>query len=111
MRIFYIITVCILSGIVCLADTDHGGSDWTLSNGETIDGVHNNVASFTVPAGVTVYVRTWNGSTYGQVEVNAQNVYVYGTIIADGRGYRGGNGGSGGNGAAGAGGNTGNSDP
>ena len=90
------VTVDTLAGQVILAHaplfgppgsggTDHGGADWTPSNGSAISGVHRNIGTFTIPSGSTVYV------TLGQpLEVYAQAVSIVGTLNAKGKGYSGG---------------------
>ncbi len=73
-----------------LDDTDHGGANWTLSNGDVIAGNHTNIAIFTIPAGATVTVSAYTGAAYGTVQITANSVDIQGTLSADGKGYTGG---------------------
>jgi hypothetical protein len=75
---------------------DHGWTDWTVSGGEVIGGVHTNVSTFIVPIGVTASVKQYLGGTGGIVEVQADRIFINGTIDGNASGYPGGNGGIGG---------------
>lgn len=77
---------------------DHGGADWTPSNGVSIAGTHTNIGTFTITAGYTVYIQAFDGSNYGWLSVSANTVNVVGTLTASGKGYGGGGGGGGGGG-------------
>jgi len=70
-----------------LSGGDHGGSDWTLSDGDVIAGVHDNVGVLTIPAGATVTVQPYDGSDFGDLVVNAAEVHVLGTLDGTGAGY------------------------
>jgi len=77
-----------------LTGGDHQGEDWTLTDGMQIAGTHSNIGTFHVPSHVTIYVYPESmGSSYGYVEIHAQEVIVDGVINGDGAGYRGGDGG------------------
>jgi len=80
---------------------DHDGANWTPVKKLEIAGNHYNVGIFTVESGYTLYVKAYNGSSFGNVSVRAKNIVVNGDIIGDYRGYRGGNGGKGSQGASG----------
>ncbi len=82
---------------------DHGGADWTPSDGTYISGEHTNINNFIVATGTTVYVQPYNGSNYGYVIIHAKNIRIYGTLDASGAGYGGGGGGGGGHGQGGGG--------
>jgi len=69
---------------------DHGGADWTPANGESINGTHYNIGTFTIASGTTVYVKGYNGAQYGGVEIYANNATILGNLDASGRGYTGG---------------------
>jgi hypothetical protein len=64
---------------------DHGGSNWSPSDGTYIAGVHTNIGKFSVQSGVTVYI-----STAVELEVHARQVTVAGTIDGNELGYAGG---------------------
>ncbi|MBI5148023.1 MAG: hypothetical protein HZA37_02625 [Parcubacteria group bacterium] len=78
-----------------LGGGDHGGANWTPSNGTYIAGVHTNIGTFTVSSGSTVYVQPYNGTNYGKLEVSATTITISGTLNATGAGYGGGGGGGG----------------
>lgn len=78
---------------------DHGGADWEPADGLEIAGNHTNIGAFNVLTGRTVYVKPWNGASYGTVEIHANTISVIGTLTASGKGF-----GGGGGGGAGAGG-------
>ncbi len=82
-----------------LGQTDHGGSDWTISASTNVNGLHFNIATFTINSGVTATV------TGNYFSVEAVNIIINGTINANGNGGAGA-GGSGGTGGAVAFGNT-----
>lgn len=66
-------------------------SDWTLEDGEEVSGLHCAVHRFVVPAGVTAFVKAWNGKDGGSFLVEAtKDVTIAGTLSATGKGYRGG---------------------
>jgi len=73
-----------------LTGMNFAGADWTIAENSEISGVFTNINTFTIPAGVYVYVAPYNGSTYGKLEITASNISIEGTINADGKGYRGG---------------------
>ncbi|MBN2494612.1 MAG: hypothetical protein JXR96_08495, partial [Deltaproteobacteria bacterium] len=69
---------------------DHDGEDWTLTDGESLAGRHENIGVFTIPAGVTVRVEPFDGAAYGALEVLAAEIHILGTLDGDGAGYPGG---------------------
>jgi hypothetical protein len=75
---------------------DQGGNDLILADGDYIHGIITNCRKFKIPSGVTVYVTPWNGSSYGSVEVYANDIIHEGTIDGSGAGYGGGGAGGGG---------------
>lgn len=70
---------------------DHGGADWIITTDTTIAGNHYNIRLFKIDASVNVTIQAYDGSSYGWVEIHAENVAVDGTLSADGAGYAGGN--------------------
>lgn len=66
---------------------DHGGADWIITGNTEVGGVHTNVGQFTINAGVTATIRTFNGTTYGVFQVDAANATILGNIIGDAVGY------------------------
>lgn len=92
------ITAC-LAGIVTLGplltqtataqNVDHGGSDWTLANGEEVVGVHVNIGVLRIPAGNTAHVKAWNGIEFGTLEIQARSIDIAGVLNGSGRGYTG----------------------
>jgi hypothetical protein len=74
------------------------GGDLVLSDGDVVYGVISNLNLFYVPPGITVYVKNYDGTNYGQLEVHALNILIEGSISAVGSGYGGGAGGGGGKG-------------
>ena len=75
---------------------DHSGQNWIISSNTFVAGVHTNVGNFTIPSGIIVSVKPYDGTTYGSFEVHASNITVAGTLNASGAGYGGGGGGGGG---------------
>ncbi|WAR04480.1 MEG11-like protein [Mya arenaria] len=69
---------------------DHGGADWNLRDGEFIMGIHCNISRFVVPAGATVLVKRYDGTSGGFVDITALDAQIDGYIDAVGAGYRGG---------------------
>ncbi len=84
-----------------LTGGDHGGSSWVITNGTYIASNHFNIGTVMIATGTTVYVKPYDGSKYGWVEISASNITILGTLDASGAGYLGGNGGSGGSGSSG----------
>lgn len=80
---------------------DKVGADITLANNDVISGIWTNVGTLTVPGGMTVYIKAYDGASYGSVDITAQNILIAGTLDATGKGYGGGGGGGGGHGGAG----------
>ena len=84
-----------------LTDTDWAGADFPPTpfvGGEFVAGAHTNVRIFTVPAGVTIYVKPYAVANpgYGSFEVQAKVVDIAATAVinANGAGYGGGGGGA-----------------
>ncbi|XP_060070005.1 uncharacterized protein LOC132550023 [Ylistrum balloti] len=71
---------------------DHGGEDWILDQSSTIiiSGSHCNISQFTVPENTVVFVKPWNGSTGGTLQIQAKNILIAGTLNAHAAGYKGG---------------------
>ena len=82
------------------AGIDHGGANWTPTDGDAWDlnatagiidiaGTHCNINNFSIPAGRTVYVKAYDGTNYGKVEIIATsgNIAATGVLNAVGRGY------------------------
>jgi len=86
-----------------ITDTDHGGADWTLADGDVIAGNHTNIGTFTIPGGATISVKNYNGSIYGSVSVFAVTINIQGTLTGDGSGFVGGAAGVAGSGPGGGG--------
>ncbi|XP_062504844.1 uncharacterized protein LOC134181591 [Corticium candelabrum] len=80
----------------CTGGKDHKNADWIPKNGDIISGIHCNIKTFYIPAGVTVqvdgWVRTKNSNTgvKGTVTIHAQDILIKGTLHANGKGYVGG---------------------
>ncbi len=69
-------------------DTDWGGADLTLQDGDVIAGVHSNIGHFVVAEGATVTVKPFtDGPAYGRVHVLADSVSIAGNLSADAAGY------------------------
>eukprot|EP00118_Oscarella_pearsei_P013888 m.115146 g.115146 ORF g.115146 m.115146 type:complete len:2509 (+) comp37534_c0_seq1:25-7551(+) len=75
---------------------DWGYQDWYPSNGDIVYGVHCNVRTFYIRKGVTVTVAPWqrdaqlNSGANGTFQVYAQDIFIEGTLTAQGAGYEGG---------------------
>lgn len=101
--LFFLITglpsICLaLQPASNLEDTDHGGTDWTLSSSTEIAGRHYNLGWFKINAGVTVTVHgstvttaPWTGTRFGNLEINASTIEIVGTLSGDNSGFLGGN--------------------
>ena len=76
---------------------DYGNTDVVAANA-TVTGVFTGIRKFTVPAGVTLTVSPYDGSTGGFVDIYAREIVVAaGSVInASGSGYGGGGGAGGG---------------
>ena len=91
----------IAQGILCGTGTciDYAGADWIISSNQNISGLHYNVGTFRVNAGITA------GCILGSsIAVYADQYQGLGDINASGCGYRGGNDGHSGENGLGAGG-------
>jgi hypothetical protein len=92
-----------------ITGTDYGGTDLLLNDGDIIGGIFTNVGKFEIPAGATVLC-----TQDVKLEIHAREIYINGTLNADGAGSIGGfgdggsgagvGGGSGGGAASGGGG-------
>ena len=78
---------------------DHNNQDWIPDGSSEIAGIHTNINNFKINPGVTVTVKIYDGTSYGSLEIRAQNIDVLGIIKSTGAGYTGGGGGGGGGGA------------
>jgi hypothetical protein len=65
---------------------DHGGENWTPSDGATIAGNHTNIGTFTVTNGYTINVD----ASVHYLEIHASTVSIAGTLNANGAGGAGG---------------------
>ncbi|MCB9187455.1 MAG: gliding motility-associated C-terminal domain-containing protein [Flavobacteriales bacterium] len=77
--------------------------DLIISSNTSLSGTYNVSGLFRVNAGVVCSVTPYSNGGCGELVVNATNIEVLGTIIADGAGFPGGNGGVGGTGGNNAG--------
>ena len=77
--------------------------DKTLANGDVVAGNIIVTGKLTIPAGAVVNVKNYDGTNYGWVNINANEIEIAGTLNAWGAGYGGGGGASGGAGASGSG--------
>ncbi|XP_036366265.1 uncharacterized protein LOC115221051 isoform X1 [Octopus sinensis] len=69
---------------------DHNNNDWIPEHQSQISGRHCNIKRFLIKPYIKVYVHHWNGTAHGHLEVEAQNIYIYGELNANGAGYFGG---------------------
>jgi len=79
-----------------IVDHDWLGASLTLGAGDVLAGRQYNLRKLIIPTGATVTVEPYNGSTYGDLTIEAREVYINGTLDATGAGYGGGGGGGGG---------------
>ena len=70
--------------------------DLIISSNIIMTGTYNVSGKFVIPNGINVIVQSYSSNSCGKLVINAQNIYVYGTIVANAAGYTGGAGGSGG---------------
>ncbi|MDP1801794.1 MAG: T9SS type A sorting domain-containing protein [Bacteroidota bacterium] len=70
--------------------------DLVISSNIIMTGTYNVSGKFVIPAGITVFVQGYSSNTCGKLVINAQKVFVHGTINANNSGYPGGLGGVGG---------------
>ncbi|MEI6788060.1 MAG: hypothetical protein WCL49_06230 [bacterium] len=75
-----------------LGGGDHGGSNWVIAGGSSIASNHYGIGMMTISSGVTVSVKSWDGSKYGGVSISATDMRIDGVLDASGAGYAGGNG-------------------
>ena len=78
---------------------DHGGTNWTVTPGALLGGVHVNIGEFVIPTNVVAEVAPFDGASGGSLEIRARHIRVDGVLNATGKGYSGGAGGGGGGGA------------
>ncbi len=93
---FFLLVVVICSAFgqwIIDGGGDHSGANWTLSDGDSIAGVHTGIDTFRVPSGNTIFIKHYNGADYGAVEIRCTAAIIEGAINATGAGYRGGSGG------------------
>lgn len=70
--------------------------DLIISSNIIMTGTYNVTGKFVVPAGITVFVQAFSSNSCGKLVINAQKIFIYGTINANNAGYVGGSGGIGG---------------
>lgn len=88
----------------CTGGGDHENASWSPAldcGGSEIAGIHTNVSAFLISSGDTVYIKAFDGSSYGMLDVFANIISVSGTLTGTGRGFQGGANGTGGSNAAG----------
>ena len=78
-----------------IVDSDHMGIDWTVQDGTEIAGNHTNIGNFKIESGDRVYVKAYNGTNFGAVEIYADSITIDGILTANERGFGGGGGGGG----------------
>ena len=76
-----------------LGGGDHGGNDWIINSNTNIAGVHKNIGEFRIANNRTATVPT--GNQFRGVQIEADIIYINGTLSASGAGFPGGNGGGG----------------
>ena len=74
---------------------DHGGTNWTVTPGALLGGVHVNIGEFVIPTNVVAEVAPFDGASGGSLEIRARHIRVDGVLNATGKGYSGGAGGGG----------------
>lgn len=84
---FYIFPQCTVNNIT---------GDLIVSSNVIMTGTYNVSGKFVVPNGITVFVQAYNSGNCGKLVINAQNIYINGSINANASGYAGGLGGAGG---------------
>ncbi len=72
---------------------DHSGANWFLADGDSIAGIHTGIDTLRISAGVSVGVKHYDGTEFGQVEIHCISAIIEGIIDAEGAGFRGGQGG------------------
>jgi len=91
---------CIASAISCgihaQCDTTIVPGDLTISAPQFLSGTIIVNGSFHVLSGVTVYVEPFSAGSCGKLEIQAQNIFIDGSIDGNNAGYPGGNPGLGG---------------
>lgn len=70
---------------------DHDKTDWTITNGTQIAGVHTGVVVLTIPAGATVTIAPYDGAAFGRVEIQCEDAVIDGDLMGTAAGFRGGN--------------------
>ncbi len=68
-------------------DTDWGGDDLTLQDGDVIAGIHTNIGHFAVALNAKVTVKPYDNGDFGRVTIYAGSADIQGTFSADGAGY------------------------
>ncbi|MFA5032472.1 MAG: T9SS type A sorting domain-containing protein [bacterium] len=68
---------------------DYKGDNWTWTADSTreVSGGQWNLGSFSIGSGVTMKVKPWNGSEYGDVIIHAKSISIAGTFSGDSAGY------------------------
>jgi hypothetical protein len=70
--------------------------DLIIGSNIIMTGTYNVTGKFVIPNGISVFVQSYSSGNCGKLVINAQNIYVYGSIIGNTSGYPGGAGGTGG---------------
>jgi len=70
--------------------------DLIISSNIIMTGTYNVTGKFVIPNGITVFVQAYSSGNCGKLVINAQNIYINGSINANTSGYSGGTGGVGG---------------
>lgn len=70
--------------------------DLVIGSNIIMTGTYNVSGKFVIPAGISVFVQPYSSGNCGKLVINAQKIYVYGSILGNTAGYAGGGGGVGG---------------
>lgn len=98
-----------IAAYTCTGGGDHGNTPWLPASdcsGSEIAGIHTNISTFLISSGDTVYIKAFDGSSYGMLDIFANIISVSGTLTGTGRGFQGGANGVGGSSASGGAGGT-----
>lgn len=75
-------------------DSININSNHTVSTDALMSGTYVIQGTFTLPAGVTIFVTPYNSGGCGELKIYAENIIIEGTINGDYAGFEGGTGGS-----------------